>query len=171
MSTDGSARACGVGVCPRLVPTLGGPGEVSGPRTDGFHWLGTLGRPRATGARRPHRARGREDLYGSRRWRACGETYYRSRRRCPILDHDACGIPLARPRPRLIAHREPPNHRFHPRVLAVSVSLDRERPERPSNQLARTYVRVLQQMRRSTFLGTYHKLSGHKRESARTFIS
>ena len=41
---------------------------------------------------RPHRARGREDLYGSRRWRACGETY--SRRRSPaILDHDARRIP------------------------------------------------------------------------------
>ena len=41
---------------------------------------------------RPHRARGREDLYGSRRWRACGETY--SRRRIPaIQDHDACRIP------------------------------------------------------------------------------
>ena len=38
-------------------------------------------------------ARGREDLQGSRRRRACGETYYRSRRRCPILDHDARRIP------------------------------------------------------------------------------
>ena len=32
--TDGSAHACGVGDCPRLVPTLGGPGESSGPRID-----------------------------------------------------------------------------------------------------------------------------------------
>ena len=32
--TDGSAHACGVGDCPRLVPTLGGPGETSGPRID-----------------------------------------------------------------------------------------------------------------------------------------
>ena len=36
---------------------------------------------------------------------------------------------LVRPRPRLIAHREPPNHRFHPQVLAVSVSLDPNGPQ------------------------------------------
>ncbi len=30
----GSARACGVGVCPRLVSTLGALGETSGPRID-----------------------------------------------------------------------------------------------------------------------------------------
>ena len=55
MSTDGSARACGVGVCPRLVPTLGDPGEASGPRTDGFHRLDSPRTPGASGAR------GRED--------------------------------------------------------------------------------------------------------------
>ena len=32
--TDGSARACGVGDNPCLVPTLGDPGETSGPRID-----------------------------------------------------------------------------------------------------------------------------------------
>ena len=32
--TDGSARACGVGDYPCLVPTLGDPGETSGPRID-----------------------------------------------------------------------------------------------------------------------------------------
>ena len=32
--TDGSARACGVGDCPRLIPTLGNLGETSGPRID-----------------------------------------------------------------------------------------------------------------------------------------
>ena len=79
---DGSARACGVGDCPCLVPILGDPGEASGPRTDGFHRLDYLRTPGATGAR------GREDLQGSRRRRACGGTY--SRRRSPaILDHDA----------------------------------------------------------------------------------
>ena len=34
--TDGSAHACGVGDCPRLVPTLGGPGETSGPQINRF---------------------------------------------------------------------------------------------------------------------------------------
>ena len=33
-STDGSARACGVGDYPCLQPTLGDPGETSGPRID-----------------------------------------------------------------------------------------------------------------------------------------
>jgi hypothetical protein len=47
------------------------------------------------------------------------------------------GFPLARPRPRLIAHREPPKYRFHPQVLAVSVSLDHERTERSSNLCGR----------------------------------
>ena len=32
--TDGSRRACGVGVCERLVPTLSDPRETSGPRID-----------------------------------------------------------------------------------------------------------------------------------------
>ena len=32
--TDGSARACGVGDCARLIPTLGNPRETSGPRID-----------------------------------------------------------------------------------------------------------------------------------------
>ena len=32
--TDGSRRACGVGDCPCLVPTLGDLGETSGPRID-----------------------------------------------------------------------------------------------------------------------------------------
>ena len=32
--TDGSGRACGVGDCPCLVPTLSDPGETSGPRID-----------------------------------------------------------------------------------------------------------------------------------------
>ena len=32
--TDGSGRACGVGDCPRLVPTLGDRRETSGPRID-----------------------------------------------------------------------------------------------------------------------------------------
>ena len=34
VGTDGSAHACGVGDCPRRIPTLGGPGETSGPRID-----------------------------------------------------------------------------------------------------------------------------------------
>ena len=34
VSTDGSGRARGVGVCPRLIPTLGDPRETSGPRID-----------------------------------------------------------------------------------------------------------------------------------------
>ena len=34
--TDGSRRACGVGACARLVATLGGLGETSGPRIDRF---------------------------------------------------------------------------------------------------------------------------------------
>ena len=34
VSTDGSARACGVGVCARLVPTLSGPRDTSGPGID-----------------------------------------------------------------------------------------------------------------------------------------
>ena len=34
VSTDGSGRACGVGVCERLVPTLCAPRETSGPRID-----------------------------------------------------------------------------------------------------------------------------------------
>ena len=55
VSVGGSARACGVGVCPRLVPTLGGPGEASRPRTGGIH---RLDHPRTPGASRP---RGRED--------------------------------------------------------------------------------------------------------------
>ena len=33
-TTDGSARACGVGDCPRLVSTLGDSRETSGPRID-----------------------------------------------------------------------------------------------------------------------------------------
>ena len=32
--TDGSGRACGVGACVRLVPTLSDPRETSGPRID-----------------------------------------------------------------------------------------------------------------------------------------
>ena len=32
--TDGSRRACGIGDCTRLVPTLGDPRETSGPRID-----------------------------------------------------------------------------------------------------------------------------------------
>jgi hypothetical protein len=34
VSTDGSARACGVGDCARLVPSLSGPRETSGPQID-----------------------------------------------------------------------------------------------------------------------------------------
>ena len=34
VSTDGSARVRGVGVCARLVPTLSGPRDTSGPRMD-----------------------------------------------------------------------------------------------------------------------------------------
>ena len=34
VSLAGSARACGVGACPRLVTTLSGPRETSGPRID-----------------------------------------------------------------------------------------------------------------------------------------
>ena len=34
VSTDGSARACGVGDCACIVPTLGDAGETSGPRID-----------------------------------------------------------------------------------------------------------------------------------------
>ena len=34
LSTAGSARACGVGVCPCIVRTLGALGETSGPRID-----------------------------------------------------------------------------------------------------------------------------------------
>ena len=34
--TDGSRRACAVGDCPCLVPTLGGLGDTSGPRIDRF---------------------------------------------------------------------------------------------------------------------------------------
>ena len=48
-------RAFGVGACARLIPTLGGPGEASGPRTDGFHRLDSPRTPGASGAR------GRED--------------------------------------------------------------------------------------------------------------
>ena len=33
-STDGSRRACGVGACTCIVPTLGDPRETSGPRID-----------------------------------------------------------------------------------------------------------------------------------------
>ena len=32
--TDGNRRTCAVGDCPCLVPTLGDPGETSGPRID-----------------------------------------------------------------------------------------------------------------------------------------
>ena len=55
MSTDGSARAFGVGACARLIPTLGGPGEASGPRTDGFHWLGYPRTPPRHSGARPRR--------------------------------------------------------------------------------------------------------------------
>ena len=55
MYIDGSTRSRGVGNCAHLVPTLGDPGETSGPRTDGFH---RLDHPRTPGASRP---RGRED--------------------------------------------------------------------------------------------------------------
>ena len=34
VSTDGSARACGVGARPRFISTLGGPRETSGPQID-----------------------------------------------------------------------------------------------------------------------------------------
>ena len=34
--TDGSRRACGVGACPRLLPTKSDPRETSGPRIDRF---------------------------------------------------------------------------------------------------------------------------------------
>ena len=34
VSTDGSARVRGVGVCARLVPTLSGPRDTSGPQMD-----------------------------------------------------------------------------------------------------------------------------------------
>ena len=34
MYIDGSTRACGVGDCARLVPTLGGLGDTTGPRID-----------------------------------------------------------------------------------------------------------------------------------------
>ena len=47
---------------------------------------------------------------------------------------------LVRPRPRLIAHREPKKNRFHPQVLAVTVSLDRERTERSSNSARGLFV-------------------------------
>ena len=43
VSTDGSARACGVGDCPCLVPTLDDPRETSGPRGTGFHRRGRHG--------------------------------------------------------------------------------------------------------------------------------
>ena len=36
VSADGSARACGIGDCTCLVPTLCDPGETSGPRIDRF---------------------------------------------------------------------------------------------------------------------------------------
>ena len=83
---------------------------------------------------------------------------------------------LARPRPRLIAHREPPNHRFHPQVLAVSVSLDHERPEGSSNPLARIGRGGYFSACASTFLAWYvHPFivspRAQERESARTFIS
>ena len=34
VSTDGSRRACGVGACPRLLPTKSDPRETSGPQID-----------------------------------------------------------------------------------------------------------------------------------------
>ena len=34
VSTDGSARVCGVGARPRFISTLGGPRETSGPQID-----------------------------------------------------------------------------------------------------------------------------------------
>ena len=48
-SIDGSARACGVGDCARLLPTIGDPGETSGPRIDRIAPARppkTVGRPR-----------------------------------------------------------------------------------------------------------------------------
>ena len=82
---------------------------------------------------------------------------------------------LARPRPRLIAHREPPNHRFHPQVLAVSVSLDHERPEGSSNPLAAHRSRRVFFSMCVNFFGLVHPFivspRAQERESARTFIS
>ena len=76
-------------------------------------------------------------LHGSRRWRACGGTY--SRRRSPaILDHDARRIPTGATTALIRTHREPKDYRFRPPVLAVSVSLDHERPERSSNRFCGT---------------------------------
>ena len=60
---------------------------------------------------------------------------------------------LARPRPRLIAHREPPKYRFHPQVLAVSVSLDHERTERSSNRFFGTLRAGLSKCVSSTIFG------------------
>ena len=170
MSTDGSARACGVGACARLIPTLGGPGEAAPGRppdrepTDSTG-LATLGRPRATGAR------GREGLYGSRRWRACGETYSR-RRSSAILDHDASRIPHWRDHGLGSSHTaNPKNYRFHPQVLAVSVSLDHERTERSSNRFCR-YVRGSAKcVGRSTFLGTYLILNPQGTRESRVALS
>ena len=58
-------------------------------------------------------------------------------------------------------HREPKDYRFHPSVLAVSVSLDHERPERSSNPLAGASVAagIFQHVRQLFWLGTYTLLS------------
>ena len=54
-----------------------------------------------------------------------------------------------------IERREPKNYRFHPQVLAASVSLDHERPERSSNPVTGGRPRAgTSNASASTFLGT-----------------
>ena len=168
MSTDGSARAFGVGACARLIPTIGGPGEASGPRTDGFHWLGyPRTPPRHSGARprRPLWVAVMACLWGDvLSKKNPGDTGPRRQQEFHWRDH---GLTIER--------REPKNYRFHPQVLAVSVSLDHERPERSSNPLTGASASCGYEHIASVvnFFGyvPYLKPSGHKRESARTFIS
>ena len=168
MTTDGSARACGVGACARLIPTLGAPGEASGPRIDGFHRLDSPRTPGASGAR------GREDpswvaamacLWGDVLSKTkLGDTGPRRQQ------DSTTGATTAS------AHRtprNPKNYRFHPQVLAVSVSLDHERSERSSNPLTGASDAAGIFSICVNFFGLVRTLTlGHKRESrARTFIS
>ena len=106
-----------------------------------------LGAPRAANRRIPPAwlpsdarrlgARARANtLHATRRWRACGRGVLSKKNPGDTGPRRQQDSTLVRPRPRLIAHREPKKYRFHPQVLAVSVSLDHERTERSSNPLA-----------------------------------
>ena len=166
MSTDGSARACGVGACARLIPTLGGPGEASGPRTDGFHWLGyprTPPRHRGARPRRPLWVAAMACFWGDvlSKTTTPGDTGPR-RLQDYWRDH-GLGI----------AHSEPKSHPFHAPVFAISVSLDHERTKRSSYTPCSRAGRANVVGRVNFFLGYVpdRNTSGTGESRARTVIS